>query len=162
MKLLRHIAILFIGATYLLLSSGIVVYKSACSCSGKEHVGIFSSPETCTVDFHKHHKHDDEGQEMQSSMNECHECSSHSRDCGCDSPEIKYYKLMEELIPEKLTVLAKEQLQIAKFCVFHALQTIVLDEKDNLNEYYLDPPPVITPSRDFLIQIRQLKIHCIS
>ena len=85
---------------FLLSSSGYLMYKSLCACTGEEQTSVFVRPETCEDDFHQHHKHDMQNEEAVCSAQECHECTSHTNCCGCDSPEIFFFKLKDKVVNE--------------------------------------------------------------
>ena len=138
------------------------MYKSLCACSGEEQTSVFVKPETCEDDFHKHHKHNDQNEEIACVEHECHECASHTNSCGCDSPEVFFFKLKDKVVNEdvKFTSVVPTELTIT----FSEL----LDEWNNESDFELEtedynlPPPKVTSSLEFLIQIQQLKIPSIA
>uniref|UniRef100_UPI0032168ABA hypothetical protein n=1 Tax=uncultured Draconibacterium sp. TaxID=1573823 RepID=UPI0032168ABA len=143
-----------------------MVFKTNCSCSGLEQTSVFIRPETCEDTFHRHHKHDDNQNEIQSSAEECHDCSSHEchdcavhiQSCGCDSPEIFFFKLKDKVTNNDLAFIHVQSINlfVASADIFTGLKTI--NNYDFEVNYYIDPPPQINTSLDFLIQINQLKI----
>ncbi|WP_297091987.1 hypothetical protein [uncultured Draconibacterium sp.] len=161
MQGLKKIASLLLGAIFLLSASGFNLYKSHCSCSGKEYTSIIIKPATCETEFHNHHKHDNLNNEIACSGNECHECHScdgHADSCGCDSPESFFIKLKDKAIDEEVKFVSTQpiELEIASTSLFEKL--ISIDNQPENQKFYSDPPPLITSSFDFLIEIHRLKI----
>ena len=148
----------FFGMIFLLSSTGIVIFETNCSCTGNEEVSLFVTPETCETNFHEHHSHDSEGVEMLANAHDCHECTSHTQDCGCSSPDVKYIKLINPLIDEAVGFV---KVQPIKIFVAETLMNFILDDVFTFiesEEYYIDPPKKISTSLEFLIQINQLQI----
>ena len=149
---------LLIGMIFLVSSSGYVLFKSSCSCTGNEQTTVFVKPETCEDNFHSHHKHDKKESEISCSELDCHECTTHEEDCGCETPEMFFFKLKDNAIDEEVKFVAvkKVELFIAKIQLFEK------DTIDDIDKYlplfYTDPPPKISSSLEFLIQIHKLKI----
>jgi len=146
------------GMIFLISSSGYVMYKSNCLCIGDEQTTVFVRPDTCGEEFHKHHKHDEANNEITCCASECHDCSEHTKDCGCDSPEIFFFKLKDKAVDDevKFTTVQPVVLAIHSSDIFEEL--IVEKATEPKLEIYNDPPPKISSSLDFLIQIQQLKI----
>ncbi len=163
MKLVKHIAVILVGMIFLVSSSGFIIYKSHCSCTDKNHVSVFVTPETCQAEAHQHHKHatNDEN-EFSCSADKCEVCSDHTEDCGCSSPETVYLKLLNQVINEEVKFIEIQPIQI--FAAFHNINIHIFDESeiDENSNYYVDPPPNFTSSLDFLIQIQKLKIPIIA
>ncbi len=158
MKLLQHISALVIGLIYLISSSGIIIYESHCSCTGDEQVSVFISPETCEVEYHQHHQHDNEGTEVNSSFQECHECTDHSHDCGCSSPDVKFFKLINQLVDEEVLFTNAQQIPVTAVYVQEMFRLINKTDDAETVPGYIDPPELVVTSLDFLVQIQQLKI----
>lgn len=158
MKFVKHIAAILFGVIFLISSSGFMIYKSNCSCTGNKQVTVFVTPETCESEAHQHHKHDNNGDESSCSVNECESCSNHTENCGCSSPESTYFKLINQVIDEEVKFIELQPIQI--FIAFNSINIHILDELESIENYnyYVDPPPIFTSSLDFLIQIQQLKI----
>jgi hypothetical protein len=114
-------------------------------------------PETCERDFHVHHSHNQCGCEVETTENECHECSSYHNDCGCTSPEVRFFKLVNQITEDQVSFLKIQpvKISVAFLTVLINLQEIT---KNDLIDFYIDPPPNIHTSRNFLIQVHQLKI----
>lgn len=146
------------GAIFLMSSSGYVMYKSSCSCTGKAQTSVFIKPETCETSFHQHHTHDADGVEQSCCAETCHECAEHTNDCGCDSPKVFFFKLQNEVTNEEVKFIKTEPvvLEVAKLQVFELL--VNSDKVFNTDTDYIDPPPKILTSLDFLIEIQRLKI----
>ena len=158
MRLLQHISVIVIGLIYLISSSGIIIYESHCSCTGEEQVSVFVSPKTCEVEFHQHHQHNDDGTEVSSLFQECHECSDHSYDCGCSSPEVKFFKLINQLVDEEVLFIKAKQILVTDIYVQEIIQLVNNSDEAETVQCYIDPPEIVNSSLDFLIQIQQLKI----
>jgi len=161
-KLVKHIAVILVGMIFLVSSSGFIIYKSHCSCTDKNHVSVFVTPETCESEAHQHHKHDNNSDESSCSVNECESCTKHTEDCGCSSPEATYFKLKNQVIDEEVKFIELQPIQF--FIAFNNINIHILDELeiDENHNYYVDPPPIFTSSLDFLIQIQKLKIHIVA
>ncbi|WP_319480683.1 hypothetical protein [uncultured Draconibacterium sp.] len=161
MNQLKNISVLFLGVIFLLSTSGFILYKSYCVCSGEDYTSIIIKPETCETDFHQHHKHDLSNNEITCSEGECHECqptSEHSDTCGCEAPESIFMKLMDKAVNDEVKFVAVQPVELKIFSA-DLLEELIINGESNINScYYLDPPPKIVSSLDFLIQIQQLKI----
>lgn len=156
--MVKNISVLLVAMIFLVSSSGYVLFKSSCSCTGLEQTSVFVKPPTCQETFHKHHIHDERKNEIACSENECHECTAHEESCGCESPQIFFFKLKDKAVDDEV-----------KFVVVKTVKLFV-ESRDILGElknqepekttriHYTDPPPKIRSSFDFLIQIQKLKI----
>jgi len=115
-------------------------------------------PETCENDFHVHHAHDQLGNKKETTESCCHECTSQAHDCGCSAPEVSFFKLINPVNQEEIQFVKTQpvKISIAFLCVFTNL--IENSEKIETDFIYTDPPPKISTSKTFLIQINQLKI----
>lgn len=159
MKTVNKILSVLLATIFIVSSTGILIYKTHCLCTGTEQVGIYVMPETCEEDFHFHHTHDARGNEKQTTENCCHECSPINHDCGCDSPEIRFFKLTNDITKDNVVNLErvssltiKDVIFIATLCFIQPDVSIVVEKP------FTDHPPKINSSRNFLIQINQLKI----
>ena len=162
MKFVKHISAILFGMIFLISSSGFMIYKSNCTCTGNKQVTVFVTPETCESEAHQHHKHDFNGDESSCSVNECEDCTNHTEDCGCSSPEATFFKLKNQVIDEDVKFIKVQPIQI--FTAFNNINIHILDETETVetHKYYVDPPPINTSSFDFLIQIQKLKIPLIA
>ena len=149
---------MFFAMIFLVSSTGIIVFESHCSCSGNESVSFYVTPETCENNFHVHHAYDLAGNEIETEENVCHECSSHIHDCGCSTPDVKYIKLVNQLIDEELKFVHVQNTNIiiVEFDINFLFSTYNFENQSE--EFYIDPPPQIKSSTNFLVQIHQLKI----
>ena len=147
---------------FLVSSSGVIIYKSHCSCTGNNQVTVFVTPETCQSEAHQHHVHDSDENSFSCSSDKCETCSNHTEDCGCSSPETVYFKLTNQVIDEEVKFIVLQPIQI--YIAFHTINIHVLDELESneKHDYFVDPPPIIGSSLSFLIQIHQLKIPLIA
>jgi len=146
------------GMIFIVSSTGILVYKTHCSCTGTEQVGIYLKPETCETEIHTHNNHDEFGKENESTENCCHECSPQNHDCGCASPEVRLFKLTNHLTQDEISFDRAPNLKVtdiiltAIFCFSESTDNTETDSS------YTYPPPNLKSSKDFLIRINQLKI----
>jgi len=155
---IKNIAVFCLIITFLVSATGILVFHSHCSCSGNDQVSVYVSPDTCEENYHVHHTHSEGGEEVCTSAEECHECTTHTDFCGCDTPEVRYFKLENQVVNEKVRL---EKIQPVQLKVMEEFTAILLNpdnysEKSLLN--YIDPPPLFRTSSDFLIHIHKLKI----
>lgn len=134
------------------------MFKSICACTGEEQTSVFVRPETCEDNFHQHHTHDAQKEEIACSAHECHECTSHTNSCGCDSPEIFFFKLKDKVVKEaiKFTAVQPTILTVNFTDILDILNET--EEQELEVEEYNSPPPNVISSLEFLIQIQQLKI----
>ena len=146
---------------FLFSSTGFIVYKSHCTCSGEEYTSIIVKPATCETEFHQHHKHDRAENEIACSEKECHECHScedHSNSCGCDSPKSIFLKLKDKAVDDEVKFVAVQPIEL-KVLSSELLEELAINSEDKFTDwFYSDPPPKITSSLDFLIRIQKLKI----
>ncbi len=146
------------GIIYFISSTGIVVYKTNCSCFGKEQVSVYVTPETCDSEIHLHHTHDDESNAISCCAYECHECATTEAGCGCKYPEAYFFKLINPVVQEEV-LMAKVQPVELKAVFASLFINIFLDSaKETACSVNTESPPNINSSLDFLIQIHQLKI----
>lgn len=153
--------VVLLAMIFLISSSGYVLYSSTCLCSGEKYTSVFVRPDTCETEFHSHHNHDADGNEQVCTVGECHECNTchgHHSECGCESPEIYFFKLKDNAINEGVKFLAStpQPLQIG---TVEVPETLLPDTEafENESEVHI-PPPRLESSLEFLISIQQLKI----
>lgn len=146
------------GIIYFISSSGIVVYKTNCSCFGNEQVSVYVTPETCDSEIHIHHNHTEENNTVSCCAHECHECATTEEGCGCQSPQTFFFKLINPVVNEEVLFVKSQPVEIK--AVFACLITEILfeTEKETSLPVNIGPPPLKRTSFDFLIQIHQLKI----
>lgn len=134
------------------------MYKTNCSCTGSEQTSVFVRPDSCGETFHQHHKHDANDKEASCTAHECHSCTDHTKSCGCDSPEIFFFKIKDKAVDDEVKFISVQPLEIT-IASSDLLAEIKLDnDGETGSKIYTDPPPNITSSLDFLIYIQQLKI----
>ncbi|MFV0591848.1 MAG: hypothetical protein ACK5M7_10730 [Draconibacterium sp.] len=161
MKIFRKILVVLLAVIFLISSSGYVLYSSTCSCSGEKYTSVFVRPDTCETSFHKHHKHGTEGIEQACSAGECHDCNAsenlHDK-CGCDSPEIFFFKLKDKANNDDVKFMPAAMPYIQVF-TGEIPDELLSDSEAVKSEFEIHSPPdkVIT-SFDFLISIQQIKI----
>lgn len=158
MTLGKQILLLVTGIIYFISSTGIVVYKTNCSCFGNEQVSVYVTPETCDTKIHQHHTHNEENKTVSCCAHECHECDTTKKGCGCQSPEAYFFKLINPVVNEEMLFVKVQCVEIK--AVFARLISEILSEteKETILTINTGPPPSKHTSFDFLIQIHQLKI----
>lgn len=158
MTLGKQILFLVTGILYLISTTGIVVYKTNCSCIGKEQVGIYVTPESCDTKIHQHHQHDTENNTISCCAHECHECAATEKGCGCQSPQTFFFKLINPIVNEEVLFVKVQQQELK--IIFNYLYSEILFETENeiAQPVHTSPPPIRNNSFEFLIQIHQLKI----
>jgi hypothetical protein len=162
---------------FLVSSSGFLMYKSNCACTGHEQVTVFVKGETCTSE--KAMDSNEEAEMSCCSTNtpievenptassccsskenevETLTCQKHSTNCDCDQTEVTYLKLQNKVLKEEVKFIKVEPFVLM---VLHTLLSSDVLHEGNTHELenpYIDPPPIKGSSLDFLIQIHQLKI----
>lgn len=166
MKTLGNIWVTFFSIIFLLSSTGVIIFKSHCLCSDTHNVSLYVAPETCENNFHDKHEHHNDCITGCSNTNHenndhedhnCEDCIKHLHDCGCAEPQAKYFKLKNQFDEEARYVLSGPVvLAVFENDLTFLNQEIFDSEEQETN--YIDPPPKISSSLDFLIHIQQLKI----
>lgn len=139
-------------------ATGVLIFNSHCVCSGNEQVSVYISPETCEDNYHVHHTHDEGGEEVCTTADDCHECNTHTDECGCNTPDVKFLKLDNQVISEKVRLGKLQPVQLNIPVEIIAVLFSFDDFQDISDFNYIDPPPLFQTSTDFLIQIHKLKI----
>ncbi len=143
---------------FIVSSTGIFIYKTHCLCTGTEQVGIYLKPETCEENYHVHHTHDASGTETSTNENLCHECSHQNHDCGCASPEVRFFKLSNDLTQDEVSFDRAPGVKITDIILTSIVcfeeQSLIADSRNK----YIELPPKIKSAKSFLIQVNQLKI----
>jgi hypothetical protein len=158
MKKVFQILPVFVGIIFMISTNGILIYKTYCVCTGNEQVSLYVMPESCVEEFHVHHSHTTHGCEIETSESCCHECSTINDGCGCESPKVEFFKIVNQISEEEIPFLTVKSVKILDS--FASLLIGFDEEVDNNNpvEIYTDPPPKISNSKSFLIEVHQLKI----
>ncbi len=158
MKLVKNILSVAIAMIFLVSSSGYVMYKTNCVCTGEEQTSVFVKPDSCEEDFHQHHRHNETDEEVACSAHECHECQDHEKDCGCESPQFFFFKLKDKALDDDAKFVMVQAPVLAVMALDILSDDNTVPESNKTESFYLDPPPVAASSLDFLISIQQLKI----
>lgn len=121
MKLWRKITAFCILLPFLFSVTGVLVYHSYCHCTGKSSVGLYVVPEGCEslLASHRHLFEHHSGD-----LN--HACNAdltapgepHQKDCGCESPQMKFFKLKSHFTDEKSGI-SQEQLSPQEFFLMY-------------------------------------------
>ncbi|HCE57383.1 MAG TPA: hypothetical protein DER09_06140 [Prolixibacteraceae bacterium] len=154
----KQILLVITGIIYFISSTGIVVYKTNCSCFENEQVSVYITPETCDTQIHKHHTHTEENSTVACCAHECHECSTTEKNCGCQSPEAYFFKLIDPVVNEDVLFVKVQSLEIKAVFTCLIAEILFETEKETKLPVNTGPPPLTQTSFDFLIQIHQLKI----
>lgn len=158
MKKVNQILSVFLAMIFIVSNTGIFIYKTHCLCTGTKQVGIYIKPESCDENFHVHHNHDVFGNEKTTNENNCHECSTQNHDCGCASPEIRFFKLSNNITQHEVSFERAPSVKITDLI----LSTVIFFTKPSLvaetHIKYFQPPPNIKSSKFLLIRLNQLKI----
>jgi hypothetical protein len=156
-KKVNQILSVLLGMVFLISSTGVLIYKTHCACTGNEQISVYVMPETCEKNFHVHHAHNQCGCEIETTENECHECSSLAHDCGCTSPEVRFFKLINQITEDEVSYVKVQPVKVSVAFLTVLVNLQEIPKKEHV-DFYTDPPPKIQTSRNFLIQIHQLKI----
>ena len=162
MKGLKNISILVLGAIFLLSATGVVIFRTNCICTGSESLSLYTMPETCE-EINDIHLSQCLSQKLEgeAAIDEC--CSPKENESGCPTPEVTYFKLINHLINDET-----EYVKSLAAPVFIAkLDDFFIQFNDSVTTtektyFYCEPPPQINSTREFLIQINQLKIPSIA
>lgn len=157
-NVIKNIAVFYLVTTFLVSATGVLVFHAHCSCSGNDQVSVYVSPETCEEVYHVHHTHNEGGEEVCASAVECHECTAHTDNCGCATPEVRYFKLESQVVKEKVRI---EKIQPVQLKVLEEFIVALLDTDNNSEKIrfnYIDPPPLFQTASDYLIHLQKLKI----
>lgn len=140
---------------FIVSSTGILVYRTHCACTGTEQIGLYVKPETCEIEIHSHEVEDFA---METAVNCCHDCTPQSHDCGCSSPEVHFFKLINDFTQKGISFERTPDSKINDIILI-ALVHFVVDKDFTENKIgYSEGPPIIKSSKNFLIEVNQLKI----
>ena len=161
----KYILALLTGVVFLITTSGLLIFKTHCSCTGNEQISLYVSPETCEAEYHKKHAchsnecdtHHENHESHYHEVHDCETCDKHTHDCGCDSPDVKFLKLKNQFNTEEVVLTKITSVKIV-LPVLIQNETIIQEEDIELKEFYIDPPPKIVSTLDYLIEIQKLKI----
>lgn len=151
MKALKQISTILLAMIFLISSSGFIMYKSFCLCTGNKQVSVFVQNKICS------------SKGIQSCCEEkTKSCASESSDCDCGKPEITYIKLTNTILEKEIQFTKVEPTQMLVVYAFAQFNLWVTEELVNTESPYIDPPPIYNSSQEFLISIQQLKIPSIA
>lgn len=159
MKLWRKITAFCILLPFLFSVTGVLVYHSYCQCTGKSSVGLYVVPEGCEslLASHRHlfeHHYGD--------LN--HACNAdlaapgvpHQKDCGCETPQVKFFKLKSHFTDEKSGI-SQGQLSPQEF--FLRYEPFLTDSDEPILPFvFRDAPPRIPEKSGLIHFICQTKI----
>ena len=145
MNLFKSILAYILAATILTTASGIVVFHTFCICSGVDHYSLYVTPATCNESYHIKYAYEEKS-------------SLHTDKCGCNNPDVKFYKLDDKALNDNLK---SEKIQPLLLSILqHILPVDIFlssrPEPAITDSYYTFPH--IYRSLEFLILIQQLKI----
>ncbi|MBN2774311.1 MAG: hypothetical protein JXR31_08685 [Prolixibacteraceae bacterium] len=162
---LRNITSVLVLITFLFSTSGIVVYKSFCSCTGTSKISLFSSSESCT----SMHKVGTASESCCSSVNEdknlnscCSENSYHcivyNSECRCGSAEAQYLKLDSKIV-NTVQIVTESKVKLSDSVINVENEKLVeLLWRQNTFLAYIEPPPQFSDHKDYLNFICKRKI----
>jgi hypothetical protein len=157
MQWMKNIAALLMSVIFLATSSGIVIYQSHCNCTGNEQVSIYVTPDTCEdeLENHSHHSHSSLPEEATCAHGEC---EIPSDNCGCETFEISYIKLDDQVVQEKSRIKTIEPVYAELPVQLNKLLVSLSCKSDEIPEKYKSLPPISIKNTDYLVFIQQLKI----
>ena len=158
MKKLNQILSVFLAMIFIVSSTGIFIYKTHCTCTGDEQVGFYVKPETCDENFHDHHTHDELSCTNTANENCCQEFSNQIHDCGCSSPEVHFFRLINDITQNEVSFERAPCVKITDFfstVIVYCVEPILKAETHNIR---FELPPNIKSSKFLLISFSQLKI----
>lgn len=167
MKLFGKISSILFVALFLVTSTGVVIFKSHCSCFDTEQLSIYVSPDSCD-EIHA------DGKDQESCSDSC--CSPYSAQaedrccsqgcdqndsCDCDSPETFYFKLQDQ-VQEEIHYLVPEVpvLAVKLICLDNELEHGSMLVKDDCE--FPDPPPLVLSGQKYIIEIQCIKIPSVA
>jgi hypothetical protein len=162
-QVVKQISAIILGMIFLISSSGFLIYKSYCFCTGNQQVSVFVQNDICETNSMISCR--DESDESLSScclLEESQACESHLSNCDCDKPEVLYVKLANNVVKEEVRFTKTVPVLMVKAIITSQFR---LEKADVLNESgftSIDPPPVYDSCLEFLIHIQQLKISLIA
>jgi hypothetical protein len=161
MKVWRKITAIVLLLPFLLSVTGVLVFRTQCHCTGLKAVSLYVMPETCGSQTESHHHlFENHAADLKSS---CHSgpeqvTSDPMQNCGCGSPDVRFFKLKNQFTDEKGTLL-KVKLTPVSLALLFAPRA--LDDADlNGPEASVDEPspPLFTPEAGIIYYICQPKI----
>lgn len=175
-KLVKYISAILLGLIFLVSSSGFMIYKSHCACTGTDQVTIFIKSEICKSEDSSYQ----EEEEMSCcsskdlindvSLEETSCCASiesntsesHSVNCDCNNSEVTYLKLKNQIVKEEVKFMRIEPIELVVFFTSFSSEFFDIDYFTNIKKFYVDLPFFKSSALDFLIQIQQLKIPALA
>ncbi|MFW5823288.1 MAG: hypothetical protein ACOCU7_07840 [Tangfeifania sp.] len=157
MHLINNIAAFVLGVIFMASSSGIVVYQSHCICTGNDQVSLYVLPENCEdeLENHSHHSHCETSENSSCGLSGC---ENPSEDCGCESVQIKFFKLEDQVAQEKLRNTTFQPVHFELPVQASKMLFSFNDELVGLPKKYCSSPPKAVSAIDYLVFIQQLKI----
>lgn len=157
MRMIKNTATLLLCVIFVATSSGIVIYQSHCSCTGNDQVSLYVTPETCEdeMENHSHHSHCNIPEKTTCGLNEC---EIPADGCGCESLQISYLKIEDQVVKEKSRYNILQPVQVEFPLQITKSWLPVFGETELFPKEFENSPPKTNTSTDFLIFIQQLKI----
>jgi hypothetical protein len=158
-KKVKHIGLFFLVALFLLTSSGILIYQIDCSCLGQPEVSLYVTPETCSdKNIHEETHSCCVSDKEEAQKQDCSSCTNHDEDCGCTAPDVQYVRLIDQITEEEIQYIKVNEINVlSPILIFNEINNNV--ENENFKESdYIDPPPIVLTSFEYLIKINKLKI----
>jgi len=146
---------------FLFSVTGIVIFQTHCTCTGKNAVSLYVLPESCetALDEHQHlfEHHADELDACCSTADDGMNCAE-SQPCGCDSPQMKFFKLKNQFTDEKANLVKINISKIVISLLFWAEPVNQPRQNGEVVADYNHAPPLILPPQEFIHFICQSKI----
>lgn len=156
MQVIKQITVFIFAGVFLLSSAGVLIYEIDCSCTGEQEVSLYVTPETCEDKLA--HEHYDFHCYLNTGGENCDNCDAHNEDCGCESPEIKYVRLVNQFTEEETHYLKNEMTPVLPNSLSLLNCLLIYEVEDTCEQFYIDPPPLVASSFEYLIEINKLKI----
>lgn len=145
---------------FLFSTTGFVLYKSVCSCSGEVKISYTSNDASCGCITTEQDYHSSECPLAAKSHKGC---ELHDPACHCGSPTAHFYKMENQEGDEiPMLVLSMAQLQVATIVLTDLFVASDNESTNDTSPYYNDPPPLFNSSIEFLNLICQHKIPSIT
>lgn len=163
MRMKNYIGI-FVLIPFFLSVSGVLVIHSHCTCTGENQTSIYFSPETCDS-YHKEHAHlfGIGAEDLHSCCHTGHlglhsEVPPHDPGCGCESPDVQFFKIKNHFTDEKGSSARIVLLTpIADFVQPESIENPLSSREINL-QWMKYPPPQPDNRNTYIFYICQTKI----
>lgn len=153
MNSLRQILFILLAVVYLFLSTGVVLFKTHCVCTGNNSVSLFAASESCNDIISDHNCCGDE-------KTTCENCQKDHQphSCGCDEPIVTFLKLTDHF-NEGSDLEYPFSKQLTLICFFDTESIQVVDTSISIEVFpYYSPPQKVLFGRFLINFLNQRKI----